>query len=84
MDLRLGMWSLTEDKDTNRRKLYGKAGAFRPKSYGVEYRVLSNFWTFTEANRKKVWDGILLLVKDLETGKLEEVPEIVRRKINHG
>ena len=84
MDLRLGMWSLTEDKDTDRRKLYGKAGAFRPKSYGIEYRVLSNFWTFTEANRKKVWDGILLLVEDLETGKLEEVPEIVRRKINHG
>lgn len=30
--------------DTKRRNMYGKKGAFRPKPYGVEYRVLSNSW----------------------------------------
>jgi hypothetical protein len=32
------------DQDNRRRQLYGALGAFRPKPYGVEYRVLSNAW----------------------------------------
>lgn len=44
MDLFLGLPSILLDKDTERRKMYGKAGCFREKSYGVEYRTLSNFW----------------------------------------
>jgi hypothetical protein len=44
LDYYLGIYSLLWDKDNTRRKLYGKAGAFRPKSYGMEYRVLSNRW----------------------------------------
>jgi len=43
-DYYLGVNSLLWDKDDTRRSLYGKAGAFRPKPYGVEYRVLSNRW----------------------------------------
>lgn len=27
-----------------RRQLYGKAGAHRPKPYGVEYRAIDNYW----------------------------------------
>ena len=35
MDLFLGVPSVLMDEDTRRRELYGKAGAFRPKPYGV-------------------------------------------------
>ena len=36
------------DTDQKRRTLYGKAGAYREKSYGVEYRTLSSFWLKTD------------------------------------
>lgn len=49
MDLFLGVPSVLLDDTPSsnaRRELYGKAGAMRPKPYGFEYRVLSNFWMF--------------------------------------
>lgn len=44
LDTMLGVPSILFDECSKRRALYGKAGAFRPKPYGVEYRVLSNKW----------------------------------------
>lgn len=44
LDIFLGLPSLLWDTDKRRRTLYGQLGAFRPKPYGVEYRVLSNAW----------------------------------------
>jgi len=47
MDITLGLTSVVLDSSEEaikRKSLYGKAGCFRPKEYGVEYRTLSNFW----------------------------------------
>lgn len=44
MDLFLAVPAVFSDGDLKRKQLYGKAGCFRLKDYGVEYRTLSNFW----------------------------------------
>lgn len=52
LDCFVGLGMLIIDKDDKRRSIYGKAGAFRPKSYGVEYRTPSNAWIWSAANRR--------------------------------
>lgn len=44
MDFYLALPSLLFDRDVKRRSMYGQAGAYRIKDYGVEYRSLSNAW----------------------------------------
>lgn len=55
MDVFVGLFMTIIDYDPRRRILYGKAGAFRPKSYGVEYRTPSNMWLTTNARRKMIY-----------------------------
>lgn len=57
MDLHLGVPSVLMDKGDLRKQLYGKAGAYRDKSFGGEYRVLSNFWIFEDSLIKWAWDN---------------------------
>ena len=51
--------SLIMDVDGRKRmELYGSFGSFRFKSYGLEYRSLSNFWVFSSKYRKWVWESV--------------------------
>jgi hypothetical protein len=58
MDIFIGIISVFLEKDSTaaaRRDLYGKAGAHRPKPYGVEYRACSPWWLATPEHTKLVY-----------------------------
>lgn len=56
LDATLFLGSLMFDHEHRRRELYGKPGSFRPKEYGVEYRVLSNKWVSDSSLAGWVYD----------------------------
>jgi hypothetical protein len=63
MDILGGNTAVLIDRDENnarRRINYGRAGEYRIKSYGVEYRVYSNFWL----KHYVLWSMASVLLRD--------------------
>lgn len=58
------------DDDSQRRKMYGKTGAFRPKAYGLEYRVMSNQWLRYDESIDWVFNTIKIVMDHLFEGTL--------------
>ena len=71
MDICLGLPSLALDTDDRRREMYGKAGAFRFKSYGVEYRTLSNFWIHSELLTKWAFNNTIKAIEMVNSGEID-------------
>jgi hypothetical protein len=84
MDLFLGVPSIALDNGTLRRKLYGSAGSFRKKSYGAEYRTLSNFWIFDDSLISWAYQGTQRALEFVDKGN--EIPNdigfLIQRCIN--
>lgn len=80
LDKYVGVYSLLWDKDTTRRKTYGRAGNCRLKDYGVEYRCLSNAWLFNEQVMEFIYNQIHKAVQALRDG--EDVTTWYRDIIN--
>jgi hypothetical protein len=96
MDLYLGVPSVILDNSKEsvmRRELYGKHGAMRPKPYGWEYRVLSNFWVFDDNLINWVWNATAkaldfshkftkkeekIITTCIDTGDVKKAEELVK------
>lgn len=83
MDKHVGVYSVLWDHDKLRREVYGKAGAIRPKIYGIEYRSLSNRWIFDKHLTKFVFEGTMKAVEALFRGEDAE-SRIYQGIINRG
>lgn len=68
MDLFLGVPSVLIDKDIERKQLYGMAGCFRNKKYGVEYRSLSNFWLQDNGLMTWAWQSTMEAIDFVNKG----------------
>jgi hypothetical protein len=87
LDWFLGMPSAVIDPDKVRKSLYGCAGAFRAKPYGMEYRTLSNFWLKNDGLIDFVYDRTMQACeavmsggfrpKVLDTGLIDEATAII-------
>lgn len=82
LDETLGVYSLFWDKDDERRSMYGKAGSFRSKPYGMEYRTLSNAWIFDESLQSFVYDSVEEALVKFDDESYEPDP-IVQDLINN-
>lgn len=67
------------DKDNERRTLYGSKYSFRPKSFGMEYRYLSNAWVDNLKAMKFVFDVAQKVVSSMDSAHLKDYS--VRREI---
>lgn len=76
MDILLGLPSVEMDPDNRRKEMYGLAGCFRFKEYGVEYRSLSNFWLRTDELKRWAYEQTM---KAIELANSGLIPKIIKK-----
>lgn len=80
-DLFKGVPLVVLDPDKIRKTRYGKAGAFRPKDYGVEYRVPSNHWISSPELIKWMFSNTHKAIHFLNEGN--SISDILGKEIQH-
>lgn len=63
LDLLISVPLVLLDSDKLRRQSYGKAGCYRPKPYGIEYRTPSNVWCGSDELRRWVYRQVVRAVE---------------------
>ena len=87
LDLFVGIPSLFLDNNIlarERREMYGKAGSYREKPYGLEYRVLSPFWLRSPDTVKLIYNLSMFALDFVESDKINRFWEVNEEKLFAG
>ena len=76
-DILLGLPAVIFNRDTERYKVYGQAGCYRIKPYGIEYRTLSNYWLNSVAAAANVAHIAIDVAHIAQRTPVEEVYEFM-------
>jgi len=85
MDLFASVPNVIQEPDSERKKLYGKAGAFRHTMFGCEYRSLSNFVLSDDNKLGWVYDQTQAAIEFVNAGNihlLDDEADIIISAIN--
>ena len=84
LDLVLGVPMAFLDPTSERRELYGRAGACRFKPYGVEYRTPSNIWLTSEEMMMTVFSSVSTIAANLKdwSDYANKHEELIKKAIN--
>lgn len=84
LDLFVSIPLVIMEPDNRRKELYGKAGAFRPKPYGLEYRTVSNHYMRSDKLKRWAYSSVQRAFDYInEYGFLGEgVGSVVRKSID--
>ena len=83
IDAFVGIPSIIYDTDSERRKLYGKAGCFRLQPWGFEYRTLSSFWIANQSRMRFIWNQLIYALYNYERDSIIPDGQLVQNIINN-
>jgi len=83
MDCYLGIPAVFMDTDDRRKFIYGTPGRFRFTNYGLEYRVLSNFWLQSEELINWVFLQTMLALENVDSAIINSNEEIIQSIIKN-
>jgi hypothetical protein len=84
MDIFVGLPSVLQEPDNERKTLYGKAGAFRNKVYGAEYRTVSNYYINSKELTNWAFENTMCAIDFVngQNGINDEEGQAIRLAIN--